>query len=271
MSKFTAKDSFDKMIYRLFNMYSFLLFILNFSVNRKVKKNIRVKNIHNGEQCFILGTGPSLNDLSNNDLEMLKKEITIGVNALYKSDDLNNLVPTYYSLFDNYYWNEYSYFFEEINTKYNGKTTFITSYKAEKITQSLSLKNEPVFMYSKHYPTTAMNFDLTKNTSITMNVVSSSILAAIYMGFKEIYLLGCDYNSFASRKEVHFYDEKDEIESNIENRLGYLLKYYHLTTEFHYLIAKLAKQKNIKIINLSETSLLDAYPMSTFKKVISKS
>ena len=53
-----------------------------------IKKNTEIdswlsqnKNIHTGERCFILATGPSLNKL---DLSKIKDEYTIGVNGIYK-------------------------------------------------------------------------------------------------------------------------------------------------------------------------------------------
>ena len=110
--------------------------------------------------------------------------------------------------------------------------------------------------------------DITKNMKFTSNVVSTTILIAIFMGFKEIYLLGCDYNSFAYREEVHSYEEVAEEEIIWENKLGMLLKFFTLITEVHYKIAKLAHKKGVKIINLSENSLLDAYPINKIKNVL---
>jgi hypothetical protein len=96
-----------------------------------------------------------------------------------------------------------------------------------------------------------------------MNVVSYSILAAIYMGFKKINLLGCDYNAFCTAGVGHAYDDKSELSGSTYN-LGFYLKYYHLTTEFHYLIAQLAKERGVEVVNMTPGSLLDAYVRADF-------
>lgn len=265
MNKFAIKDSLDKILYIGFNVFSSVLFFFDFKAKRRIKKNESYRNIHEGQRCFIIGTGPSLNNIKYEEIDFLKKEITFGVNSLYKASKLDGVTPSYYAMFDNYYWNEYSYFFQEIKDKYRDKVIFLTNYKAEKIVLDLNDNLDHILLYSKKYPINKIDCDLTKNMDITMNVVSSTILAAIFMGFKEIYLLGCDYNSFASNNEVHCYEEEEIV---IENRLGYLLKFYHITTEFHYLIAKLARKKGIKVINVTEGSLLDAYPRKQLNDIL---
>lgn len=263
MSKFDVKDQVDRGMYAAFNIMSQTAFFFKFKIRKLVRKNISFKDRHLGQRCFIIGTGPSINELTNNEVDTLKNEIVFAVNSFYKSDKLNPIIPAYYSLFDNYYWDENSAFksaFKEIAEKYNRRSIFLTNYKAQQLVDELNLDEQQVFLYSKIYPLKHIDYNLTENMHITMNVVSTSILVAIYMGFKEIYLLGCDYNSFATTVTTHCYDDSDEDEVEIKNRLGFLLKFYHLTTEFHYLIARLAKLKSIKVINITNGSLLDAYP-----------
>ena len=79
------------------------------------------------------------------------------------------------------------------------------------------------------------------------------------MGFKNIYLLGCDYNAFCTAGKGHAYDDKSEL-AQTDYNLAFYLKFYWITTEVHYLIAKLAKKRGVNIINLTPGSLLDAYP-----------
>nr|WP_294794082.1 6-hydroxymethylpterin diphosphokinase MptE-like protein [uncultured Mucilaginibacter sp.] len=271
MSKFDVKDRVDRFLYLAFNLVSDAVYFFNFKIKKLIGKNVIYKNKHAGQRCFVIGTGPSINDLSDDTVHALKNEIVFAVNSFYKSDKLKSIHPAYYSLFDNYYWDENSQYklaFKEIVDQYNGKATFLTSYKAKHMVDKLDLSAQQIFLYSKKYPLNSMNCDMTKNMSITMNVVSITILAAMYMGFKEIYLLGCDYNVFATSTTTHCYDDSDEEGLEMENRLGFMLKFYHLTTEFHYLIAKLARLNSIKVINITEGSLLDAYPRKKVNDVL---
>ena len=53
--------------------------------NEKIKE---FQNIHQGKRCFIIGTGPSLNQT---DFDLIKNEILIGVNTLYRGIDNFNI------------------------------------------------------------------------------------------------------------------------------------------------------------------------------------
>jgi hypothetical protein len=112
-----------------------------------------------------------------------------------------------------------------------------------------------------------MSDRLDKNIYSAMNVVSHTILVALYMGFSEIYLLGCDYNAFCSMGKGHAYDDKQEMEK-VSYNLAFYLKFYWLTTEFHYLVAKLARENSVAIKNLTPGSLLDAYPRGRIDDVL---
>lgn len=260
MSKFEIKDRIDKLIYSTYNMVADVLFSVNFDVKNIIKGNAAFRGIHAGGRCFILGTGPSLNDLSSDQLDSLKSEIVFGVNSLYKSDAVSGLMPKYYALVDNLYWETSSFVFQEVNDKYKvNPPIFLTDPRAKKIIDKLKSNQGAIYIHAKKYPVNKMSFEITSNIFGAMNVVSYSILVAMYMGFSEIYLMGCDYNAFCGLGSGHCYDDKEEM-GPVSYNLAFYLKYYHITTEFHYLIAKLAMERNVKIVNLSNVSLLDAYP-----------
>lgn len=260
MNKFEIKDFLDKLIYGAYNIAADALFGVNFEVKKIIGRNVAFSNIHSGERCFILGTGPSLNDLSGDQVERLRSEIIFGVNSLYKSDVVSGLSPKYYALVDNLYWDVSSSVFKEIGDRYKvNPPIFLTDPRAKKIIDNLQLDQETIYIYAKKYPTYKMSSEITTNIFGAMNVISYSILVAIYMGFREIYLLGCDYNAFCGLGRGHCYDDKEEM-GPVSYDLAFYLKYYHITTEFHYLIAKLAAEKEVKIVNLTRVSLLDAYP-----------
>lgn len=259
MSKFDIKDRVDRLIYRTYNVLADVLFSVDFDVKKIIKKNVVFKDVHAGERCFILGTGPSLNDLSSDQVGKLKSEIVFGVNSLYKSDKVFDLNPSYYALVDNLYWESSSSAFKEIRDRYKvNPPVFLTDPRAKKIVDDLQLGQDTIYIHAKKYPVHTMSSEITGNIFGAMNVISYSILVAIYMGFREIYLLGCDYNAFCDFGRGHCYDDKDEM-GGVTYNLAFYLKYYHITTEFHYLIAKMAIEKGVKIVNLSKVSLLDAY------------
>lgn len=266
MNKFNLKDKIDQIIYITYNLLAEIFFQFNFKVKKKIKKNLFFKNKHKGERCFIIGTGPSLNKLNEAQVISLNKEVVFGANSFYKAKAVNSINPTYYALVDNLYWEEKDYTFTEVIKKYEQcPPTFITDLRAQGLAEKAYPEKQHVFVYSKKYPTVKVSEKIDSNIYVTMNVISCCILVAIYMGFKEIYLIGCDYSAFCNLKEEYKSDDKHPTFN-----LAFYLKFYWITTEFHYLIAKLAIEKNINIVNLSQGSLLDAYPMGVIDKVINR-
>lgn len=259
MSKFDIKDKIDRALYDSYNFASDLLFLFNLQAKKILKENLVYKDKHKGERCFILGTGPSLNFLSDHQVEALNREIIFGANSLYKAEVVSTVVPKYYALLDNLYWGQWSHTFSEVMERY--QTTppiFITDLRAIDLAQQANPLGRHIYVHSKKYPVRKMSEKLDTNIYGAMNVISYSILAAIYMGFKEVYLLGCDYNAFCTAGKGHAYNDESEVKQSNYN-LAFYLKFYWITTEFHYLIAKLAREKGVIVANLTPGSLLDAY------------
>ncbi|HHQ4443929.1 TPA: 6-hydroxymethylpterin diphosphokinase MptE-like protein [Aeromonas veronii] len=270
MSKIEMKEKLDSSLYRIYNSIVSFRY-KNFGGTRKLLTgNTKFKNSHLGQRCFIMGTGPSLLDLTHGQVEVLKSEVIFGVNSLYKSEIGNVVIPKYYALLDNNYWEsaEYKSAFNDIRVAYNDKLpTIITDYRAKEFLDGAGLKQETLYICGKKYPVDAVSFDVDECIYGLMNVVSYCIVSAMYMGFKEIYLLGCDYNAFCTYGRGHCYDDAKEVEG-VSYNLAFYLKYYHLTTEFHYLISKLAKAHGIRVTNLTSVSLLDAYERKPVSAVL---
>lgn len=267
MTAFEIKEKIDSYIYSSFNLLSDLFFYFKFNLKNEIQKNLRYKDLHDKQRCFILATGPSLSNLSEIQIENLKNEITFGVNSFYKVQKTSVIIPKYYFLLDNLYWDEWSNVFNEIENKYKSNCPiFVTDFRAKKHINKKKSISDDIFLYMKKFPVDFISSDLDKNMFIGMNVVATAILSAIYFGFKEIYLVGADYNAFCNQGRGHAYDDKDEL-VNVDYNLAFYLKFYWIGTEIHYLIYKYAKQKGVKIINLNNNSLLDAYPKASMDDI----
>lgn len=268
MSMFDVKESADRLLYRGFNLISDAAFFLSSTKRRLVARNERFRGIHAGERCFIIGTGPSTKSLHDWQLKKLANESVFAVNSFYKADLFSGITPKYYALMDNNYWGISSGTFGEISGRYAGRMpVFITDVRASDCVPGGADKG--IFIYAKNYPVNRMRFNLAGNLSISMNVVSACILSAIFMGFKQIYLVGCDYNLFCGRVGTHCYDDSQEISDLPSYNLAFYLKYYHLTTEFHYLIAKTALDEGVLVRNVTPGSLLDAYAHQNLGEILS--
>lgn len=269
MSKFETKNRIDNFIYRTYNAASSVIFSLRRDSKRTLERNQAYKNIHKGDRCFILGTGPSLNLLTDPQIRQLSREIIFGTNSLYKADAISSITPKYYALLDNLYWEQWANTFNDVVERYGrSPPIFITDLRAKKLAEE-ARQVDHIYIYSKKYPTSTMSDQIHSNIYAAMNVVSYCILVASYMGFKEIYLLGCDYNAFCTSGRGHAYNDKSELDQSSYN-LAFYLKFYWLTTEFHYLIERLTRSKGVDVINLTPGTLLDAYKRLPIEDVIGK-
>lgn len=154
-----------------------------------IKQN---KDIHKGERCFIIGNGPSL---KASDLELIKGEISFATNDIFQIFDSTTWRPTYYLACD----------VEGIPdlvpyiSKYDG-LCFLSN-KASSMFEERPKNVLYSFMTNLNFPINTYNDksshiseDVSCYFSRGYTVTFDAIQLAIYMGCKEIYLLGVDFS-----------------------------------------------------------------------------
>lgn len=182
----TPKFSFLKKVkiswrYRLASVFN--LFITN-----NEKKILTFKNKHEGKRCFIIGNGPSLNNI---DLTKLKDEITFGVNAIYTNHEKMGFYPTYYVVEDIFVAEDRK---NEIN-RLKGPQKFFGNYLSYCFNENDDVNWINVrFKYDsyKNFPNFSTNLLRQVWTGGTVSYLSLQI--AYYMGFTEVYLVGFDHS-----------------------------------------------------------------------------
>lgn len=160
----------------------------------------KYKNTHQGKRCFIIGNGPSL---QLEDLDKITNELTFAANRIYNCFGGTKFRPTYYFAGDGGFVSKDSENIKKVpsNATFVGLEDFL-SYKN-------LYKDSNVILYRKVTNLTNM-IPLVKPTtddfvSSGHTVLFEACEFAIYMGFKEIYLLGtdCSYNN----NKNHFYTQ----------------------------------------------------------------
>lgn len=169
-----------------------------------------LKNTHKNEKCFIVATGPSL---KIEDLDILEREQiqSFGVNQIGYAYSRTEWRPTYFvgedkALFETEY-------FKSIKPEEQSEYAFLADtsecfwQKAHKANiLKYHLCDEWAF---GRYP--KFSEDLSRKSYVGGTIVYTCIQLAVYMGFKEIFLLGVDFtgaNEHGS-KYSHFYAEKE--------------------------------------------------------------
>lgn len=195
-------------------------------------------NVEEGEQCVILGNGPSLKDsLTGETLKFIKERKKFCVNESALSDEFLELKPEYLVFMDPYYWSpktaepclsrykkiaeilsnidweitlflpnyakDWNFFIEVPSKNKNVQIVYVNT------NMSMSDENESRFLEYKQ------NLSMPR----VQNVLVACIYLAINAGFKNSYIFGADHSwhetiqvredNVVCLKDKHFYDKKE--------------------------------------------------------------
>lgn len=157
-----------------------------------IAKLTSLKDKFKGHRCFIIGNGPSLNKL---DLRKLEGEYSFGVNGIFYKTREMGFKPTFYVVEDSHVINDN---LTEIN-KYDCEYKFFpVEYKRKlKINENTYLFNLNRSFYEKRsvsYKVPQFSFNCDERIYGLGSVTMVNIQLAFYLGFKEVYLIGMDFN-----------------------------------------------------------------------------
>lgn len=217
------------------------------------KNNIELKKYKKSDKCYVIGLGPSLKNVN---LDLLDGDI-VTVNFYYKFDSEGKRKPTYYCISDKAFFGRSAE--KELKTAIDQypDSCFILN-GLYKLWCDKELSHNHLFysyMWNGAF-THKKKVDFTKILPVANNVVNIAIMLSLYCEYNEIYLLGCDFNSFASPVANHCY--KDEKSERLW-KLDFELYCYSLIANSHSELKQYADKKGIKIINITKGSLIDAY------------
>ena len=223
------------------------------------------KGRHQGERCFVLATGPSIAD---QDLGFLEDETCIAVSNFIAHPEFDVIRPEYYCLaprHDPITDEQWVAWMSEID----GRAPF--SHLFMSLSDRRLNEENDIFRGRVNY----LHFDsacqgsiadLTATLTPPQSVSVMALMVAVYMGFEEIYLLGCDHSWLAHVGEgAHFYkeDQHKMVELGFNEWFkpsvmeGVFLSHLRLWRQYKLF---LEMDEDFRIFNLSPTSLLDLFP-----------
>lgn len=238
------------------------------------KENIyRFKDKCNGERCFIVGTGPSL---TKEDLNLIKNEISFSVNHGYQAYKNCDWRADYYVLMDD---NIGSDMYEGVLSETKRLKALFCSFGnyhgADERVVKLLCDSTCIYggddkRIKRPYKVqcgSKISEDIAEKVYIGKTVVYVAIQIAIYMGFKEIYLLGVDCNYDV--KDIHAAVVEDaEIPS--QSKRDRLHNAGKLMIEQFEGIAQLAPYYGVRVYNASRGGMLEAFPRVQLEEVLKK-
>jgi hypothetical protein len=229
-------------------------------------KNIKaLKNIHHGQRCFIIGNGPSL---KTEDLDKLKNEITFAFNRIYYIFNQTEWRPTYYcSEDDKTILNSK----EEINNLKLYNKFFPVNLPWDFKIYIQNAKYYILKFGERNLEPTFSN-DMTKGLYWGNTVAYTAMQMAVYMGIKEIYLVGVDHNFskvINDQGEVIIDEQVKDYFSDEYNRDKDTLYIPNIETSTRAFSAakKYADQNNIKIYNATRGGKLEVFERIDFDQI----
>ena len=247
-----------------------LIFISKFRKHELHKLKIKKKAI-------ILGTGPSIQKINFDNVQLNNFDVFTLSNFILhpKIKKINpgfHCIAAYSNDVD---YDDYMEWLKLINKKLPSETSIITDSKNKNKFINV-FKGRKIFYIKTFKQIHFNNFELNKTIPKPCSVPLLALPCALKMGYKEIYLGGCDHNTLKFYKEdiLNFYKKENDIRKNLTNK-----KYWKKTSLISELTAnknlmiqyynyyKYSTRNNIKIYNLSKESWVDYFPHKLLKKI----
>ncbi len=248
------------------SIFYFNQFLQDLGLSKRYDKLKSLKNTKSG-RCFIVATGPSL---TKEDLQKLKNETTFGCNALVKWFPETGWETTYFGIQD---FGVYKKIKKEVDSINNSRVFFsldgAINHKDKELISLNNRKNTYEFpLYLGLHP--VLPYKLFAKFSDNAyrivfdgySIVYSLIQIAIFIGFKEIYLLGTDCNYKTSK--AYAIDNYECKRRDIYKIQGERMIYAY------YYAKKYADEHGIKIYNATRGGMLEVFPRVDLDEVLKK-
>lgn len=267
MIRLHINNKIDKSLHRLYyglcNVYLELVSYLRkyTGITFHFKKLKSLHNKYEGRRCFIIATGPSL---TVDDVLLLKDEYTIGMNNVCL-------------LYDKIPWRanmlgvQDKWVYEKIYPvlKTAPQNVFVSSEIGREYSNSECFNRFPLnfyyhlfdFRYSEKL-SAKFSDNAFRMVYDAYSITFSLMQIAVYMGFKEIYLLGCDCNQ-AVGKVNHF------MENGHEESSEKLATSADRNIFGHTEIKKFCDERGVKVYNATRGGALEVYPRVRLEDVLS--
>lgn len=253
----------------------------------------RFRGRHQGERCFVMGSGPSLNNM---DLSLLKDETVFACNGIFLLFNRINWRPKYYTCVDTrvlmdrhfdiktmLYENPEIVSFFPSFVKVHGEGKIMNTREIIGSRDSTYYFNE-VGHNKNGLPQSMFSTDAGSHMVMPYTVTITMLQLAVYMGFREIYLIGCDtnYSIPDSVKQsgdkikgvgLHLEGSADDDPNHFDpTYFGKGRKYHNPQTHNmieHYKFAKAVTDEiDVSIFNATVGGMLEVFPRVDYRELL---
>ncbi len=263
---------------RLVSLYSSFL---RFKDKKFLKKNRELENKFAGKRAFVIATGPSI---KMEDLKPLAGEFSISVSNFFVHPDFKTIKPAFHIFAPSHppiTSEQCAKLFADAEKHFpEGQNVFISTTDRHIVEKYGVLKLANVYYYAPGHKELNLKgaIDFTKQIPAMQTSPHIAIYLALFLGVKEINLLGVDHDWILHIKETrHFYDEKESVltQNNYNEWEGHdleveLRSYLSLWQKYKK-IRSYASKNGVNIYNATPGSLLDVFPKKNLVECLKKS
>ena len=228
-----------------------------------VKDKNQYRNLYKGQRCFLLGNGPSLN---RTDLSMLEDEYTFACNKISLLYEKTGFYPSFYVMVSTELWRHdwmisaYESMKLGVPSFLNSRNEGINSTTKSFYEEARSMENVysiPVEGGRKDYPYSDDKWSYNPMSRATKwgSIILTCSQIATFMGFSEIYLLGCD---------LGFGDKNPNFDPSYNPKHADKQGNIH-STEAHVLMKRMTEKVGTKVYNATIGGSLEVHPRVNYE------
>lgn len=258
---------------------------------------VSLGRVVDGGRIIIMGNGPSLNTTIEQHIDVLKTTPTMAVNFAALAPVFFDLKPKYYLMADPHFFcagdgggnlDTLRHHFGKIDwsmtqfvpARYRSATKkyYSGDFATKKSQFCTNIRTFNAVGIEGFKPLTHAAYRHNLGMPRPRNVLIPAVMVAIALGYNEIIIVGADHSwmrtlSVTDDNEVvsvqpHFYKDSDREEARVRHEYrGYSL--YQIVESFaiafkaYHQIAAYAASRNVRILNATPGSMIDAFPRTT--------
>jgi len=243
-------------------------------------QNERFRSLHKDRRrCFILCTGPSI---KTQDLRVLKGETCIAASNFCVHPQYAEIKPEYYCIpkvgIPPATVDTVVQWFKDIALKMGGATMFLSHGDRQMVQDHHLFEGKTVhyLAFGRSWDSVEkQGIDLTRPLPRIQSVPVMALQIAIFLGFKEIYLLGCDHDHLLHHGiTLHFYEKHEHAVSrhytqkNTEwSAYEEEVRQFGLLCSQYRALRSWAEPRGIRIYNATPGGMLNTFERVRFESL----
>jgi len=273
------------MLCRLKNLYSNLKFLSKSRINNLLMQHDqenkfllqlylnnydlwlqKSKDLHKGERCFLLGCGPSINQIN---LDLLSKDVVMGVNGIAL---IENLRLDYFVSVSHFFWKSHVEKLKNLECGRRFLPNYLKELESDTPTTWLNTVESHNYRSLSNQKPLSFSYEPHRFIFLGGTVIFVCLQILYFLGFNEVILLGVDHDYGLDKGKV----PQGGVNVSSDHLTAHFTKNYYRSGEnVHIDISgaergyKLAlnafENDGRKIFNASPGTKLDVFPLKKFE------